>query len=531
MPPTQSRPPHSRYIAASCLLVSAASLAFASRGLFTGYSYWLDEIYSVSASLDTWQQLYERWILKSDVHPPLYHVALKIWMSIFGSTEVATRVLSFSFSAVTLGAFSFDTIVTRRWRRVLALLLVSASPFFAYYSQETRSYSLVLALSSIVTLAVLELRSRDNLATPASGRSLLSFAFYFGSLLLSLTHYFGWIYVFVLSLIGFWENKLFKARSRAILLFVVISLWPAWHVIVGNLGGKSGGEFWIKVSPPIIGTIKTYLSGCLPFLPLERSSTFVLTWSVLAALVFVSVGSWHAIRSCLRLNSSELSPLAEESRFTLLSIGLVVGTMSIVDLHTPMSTTRNFIVLLPPTMLLLSNALVMLANSRGAKSPSGAAAAFLVLVIFLLLSRQSWTGLSGKIQPHQNWKSLAAYVEKTGICSEGCFVMGSGGLHDHYFSGSGALRDLRLERGAMGTSKKSASLEDQLKLVNNLPGARILGFHGAGAKIPDLLAGSKGRACIQPIQSWDGSTFLILPSEDLAGKPEALGMQKCGVVN
>jgi len=481
----------------------------------------------VSASMDTWQQLYERWILQA-VPPPLYQVVLKTWMSFFGSTEVATRVLSFSFSIVTLGAFSFDAIVTRRWRSVLALLLVSASPFFAYYSQETRSYILVLALSSVVTLAVLGLRSRDNLATPTSKPSL-TLAYYLGSLLLSLTHYFGWIYVFVLSLICFWENKLFKARVRAALLIAAISLWPAWHVMAGNLGDKSGGDFWIKVSPPIVGTINTYLNGCLPLAAVKGSPyLFIL---VLAAMVFVAAGNWKEISSFLAPNSKGLGPIADESRFILLSIALVVGIMSIVDLHTPMSTARNYIVLLPATMLLLSNSLVMLANSRGAKGPSGAAAAFLALVVFLFLSNQSWTGLSGKIQARQNWKSLASYVEKTGICSEGCFVMGSYGLHDYYFSSSGLLRDLSLERVAADNSQAPESLEDQLKYVNGLPDARILGFHHAAAKIPDLLSGSKDRKCIQPMQSWDRSTFLILPSAELTGKEEGLGMQSCGIVN
>ncbi|MCS5700736.1 hypothetical protein NZK32_16965 [Cyanobium sp. FGCU-52] len=84
---------------------------------------------------------------------------------------------------------------------------------------------------------------------------------------------------------------------------------------------------------------------------------------------------------------------------------------------------------------------------------------------------------------------------------------------------------------AADNSQARASLEDQLKYANNLPHARILGFHGAGAKIPDLLSGSKDRKCIQPIQGWDGSTFLILPSADLTGKEEGLGMRSCGIVN
>jgi len=518
--------PSTRFIKPACFALCAAFLIFASRGLLTGYSYWLDEIYSVSASLDTWQQLYQRWILQSDVHPPLYHILLKLWMLLLGSSETATRILSFIFSLVTLAAFSFDAIAKIRWRRVLALLLIGVSPFFVYYAQETRSYSLVLSLSSIVTLAALELRSSCHPASKASN-SILSIIYYSGSLLLSLTHYFGWIYVFMLSVISFSERRINKARSRAIFLVAIITVWPAWHVMVGNLGGKSGGDFWIEVSPPIVGTINTYLSGCLPFLPLKGSSAFLLTWSLTAALVFVSVGSWHAIRSCLRLNSSELSPLADESRFTLLSIGLVVGAMSIVDLHTPMSTTRNYIVLLPATMILLANALAMLAYSRGAKSPSGASAVLLALVITLLLARLSWTGLSQKMQPNQNWKGMADYVRKSGICSKGCLVIGVGDLYKFYFSDSGVFKDLSLAKTPTGPSENRISLDDQVDFANSRSGAKILGFHGASAKVSELMDASNDRVCIQPSQSWESSTFLILPKSLLTGSEEKYGMIKC----
>ena len=391
MTPYDCRPPHSRYIIVFCLLVCAASLTFALRGLFSGYSYWHAELFSVSASMNRWHQLFELWILP-DVHPPLYQVALKIWMSFFGSTEIATRLLSFSFSIVTLGAFSFDAIFTRRWRRALALLLVSASPYFAYYSQETRSYSLVLALSSVITLAIIELRSRDSLANPASGR-LLPLAYYLGSLLLSLTHYFGWIYVFVLSLVGFWENKLFKARARMSLLVVAISLWPAWHVAIGNLGSKSGGDFWISVNPPIVGTLTTYLRMFLPAkAALESPYILALALSLMVAMAFVAARNLNLnlqkISSFLALKSKKLGEVADESRFCLFSIALMVSIMSIVDLYTNVnvkkfhsspSCERAIAIEFPCHVRKLNRSQELLKGGDG----------FILLVILFLLSRQS----------------------------------------------------------------------------------------------------------------------------------------------
>jgi hypothetical protein len=513
----QGRTLSTRSILPACLVISSLSLAIASRGLLKDYSYWLDELYSVSFSSGGWGYLYER--LLGDVHPPLYQIALKLWMSVFGSTESATRMLSFAFSVITAAAFTIDAVAGRRWRRVLALLLIGASPFFSFYSQETRSYSLVLALSSLVTLAVLRLRSWAQPIPGASGRTLTTI-YYCGSLLLSLTHYFGWIYVFLLSVIGFVENRLTRARSRSVLLVTAVSVWPAWHFFFGDLVDKTGGEFWIKSGIPFAGTINTYLSGCLPFLAFsEPPGPFVLSWLILAVFIAIAAGSWRGVRSFFVHPGRDLEAVVDESRFLLLLIASFLLLLSIVDLHTPMSTPRNYIVLLPPTMLLLSDFLSVLAVRKRAGARSLSAVFFLSVLLVGLLWRQSWTALNGKQQPLQNWKQLAAYVAATDVCSDTCLVMGSHGLHDYYFEGHGKFMSLA-GRG---------DLNRQSEYANRLPEARILGFHRASDVLPDLLKDSPTRVCLQPPQAWMNNAFLVLPQAGLTGKEESFGMTPCVV--
>lgn len=525
---TSSSAPSKRFIKPACFAICAAFLVLASRGLLSGYSYWFDEIYSVSASLDTWQQLYQKWILQSDVHPPLYHIFLKLWMLLLGSSETATRFLSFVFSLVALSAFSFDAIAGKRWRRVTALLFIGSSPLFAYYAQETRSYSLVLALSSIVTLSILDIRSKDK-DIGSSGRNIISLFYYIGAFLLSITHYFGWIYVFAISIVLFFENRIKHARPRALFVIAAISVWPIWHVVVGNLGGKSGGDFWITISPPVIGTIKTFLNGCLPFLAGNGSTYLFVVWGLITALILVSARSWISITSFIMKGYLEIGAIAYETRFALLSTALVVGLLSLVDLHTPMSTTRNYIVLLPPVMIALASSLTMLVNIGGLKSSSGAASSLLVVLIILLLVQQSWNGLTPKTQAHQNWKSLSEYVKDSKICTDGCFAINSYGLHDFYFLESGSINDLSISKGAMGTPASTTTLDEQVDYVKPRQDAKILGFHGASGKISDLIGASKDRVCIQPSQSWENSTFLILPKSLLTGSEEKYGMKKCAI--
>lgn len=529
MTPFVSTAPSTKFIKPACFAACAISLILASRGLLSGYSYWLDEIFSVSASLDTWQQLYQGWLLKIDVHPPLYHILLKLWMLLFGSSETATRLLSFFFALVTLSAFSFAAIADKSWRRVTTLALIGASPAFAYYAQETRSYSLVLALSSVVTLSLLGLRSRSK-GSESSPSNILDCTYYAGALLLSLTHYFGWIYVFGLSVISFVEDRIEHARLRSICLIIAISAWPIWHVVVGDLGRKAGGDFWIKISPPVVGTIYTFLNGSLPFLVFKESPYFfVVALSLIAALILVSARSRTAIHSFFSTDYRGLSCIADETRFTLLSIALVVGLLALVDLHTPMSTARNYIVLLPPVMIALANSLTMLTNLRAGKIPARTVSLSLAILIVILLARQSWSGMTAKIKPLQNWKSLAAYVRESKICSDGCFAIGSYGLHNFYFFGSGPIDDLSTPKVDAGESKNQATLNEKVSYLKPLRDAKILGFSGASEKAAELMESSQNRACIQPSQSWHNSTFLIIPKSSLTGSEEKYGMKKCSL--
>src|SRR6218665_1653730 len=62
-------------------------------------SIWFDEAFSVYiAQFNFWD--IARYTA-SDVHPPLYYWLLKIWSSLFGTTELAYRSLSILFGAAT----------------------------------------------------------------------------------------------------------------------------------------------------------------------------------------------------------------------------------------------------------------------------------------------------------------------------------------------------------------------------------------------------------------------------------------------
>lgn len=134
------------------LLTLITLLAFALRLIHLDFQpLWWDEGYSVFfATRDFWTMI-ERTAI--DIHPPLYYAVMQIWITCFGTSTVALRLLSVIIGTATiplLYALAHKLFTDQRTARVAAFLL-AISPFHIYYSQEVRMYGLVtlLGLASI----------------------------------------------------------------------------------------------------------------------------------------------------------------------------------------------------------------------------------------------------------------------------------------------------------------------------------------------------------------------------------------------
>ena len=75
---------------------------------YLSYSLWLDELFTAAFSQSSWGELFNYWIIP-DTHPPAYFAGMKLWLEIFGSSELALRFPSLLFG---LGALAF---VAHRW--------------------------------------------------------------------------------------------------------------------------------------------------------------------------------------------------------------------------------------------------------------------------------------------------------------------------------------------------------------------------------------------------------------------------------
>ena len=137
-----NKPPCQLLILSLCIVYF---LALSIPGILMGYSYWVDELYTIQFISGTWTELISKYILP-DTHPPLYFITAKAWTSLFGTHEASTRTLSSIFSLALIITLWNEWRAKASPRRLILLLLIIINPYFLYYSQETIGYSLLLFL-------------------------------------------------------------------------------------------------------------------------------------------------------------------------------------------------------------------------------------------------------------------------------------------------------------------------------------------------------------------------------------------------
>lgn len=124
-------------------------------------SYWGDEAASVLSAERSWASLSAELSTVDAVHG-LYYALLHVWVSVFGSSEWATRALS----SIGIGFLAAGVVVLGiRWSdertAVLAGLIVPVIPRAGVLAVETRGYAIAAALAVWVTVLLVGLVDRD----------------------------------------------------------------------------------------------------------------------------------------------------------------------------------------------------------------------------------------------------------------------------------------------------------------------------------------------------------------------------------
>lgn len=145
-------PPLQHWIAVSLISLTA----FAVRAIsLDAQSLWRDEVDSLRFATAPWPEILANFV-RPGWNGPLYFLLLRGWVALVGTSAYAMRFFSLVFGVLAvplvyvLGRRLFD-----RPAGLFAALLVTVSPYLAWYGQEVRMYTLVTALA---ILAVYGLR-------------------------------------------------------------------------------------------------------------------------------------------------------------------------------------------------------------------------------------------------------------------------------------------------------------------------------------------------------------------------------------
>jgi mannosyltransferase len=152
LPSVRSLP--SSFVLPAGVLLLLLAVSFYLRTKSLGESLWMDEGLSIGIAS---QPLFDiPGVLQVDGSPPLYYMALSVWMDLVGNGPGETQGLSVlvGMIAVPGGLWAGWSLFGRRAGLICAALC-AVNPFLTAYSQETRMYSLMLVLSLLATAAFL----------------------------------------------------------------------------------------------------------------------------------------------------------------------------------------------------------------------------------------------------------------------------------------------------------------------------------------------------------------------------------------
>ncbi|HET9185793.1 MAG TPA: glycosyltransferase family 39 protein, partial [Solirubrobacterales bacterium] len=228
---------HAVALALVGICAAAAAVRFASLGV-QGYHH--DEVITAMRVIPGSFEHMLHQVRVSESNPPLYYILAWGWAKAFGSGETALRSLSalLGLGVVPVGYLIGRQLASRRAGLFLAAFL-AVNPMLIWYSQEARSYSLLVLCCALSFLFFLRAR--------AAGRAVDLALWALFSALALCSHYFA---VFPLAIEAVWLLLALRRRLRALL--------PAL-VAVGLAGAALLPLIAAQVNPTHIGWIENSL--------------------------------------------------------------------------------------------------------------------------------------------------------------------------------------------------------------------------------------------------------------------------------
>ncbi|MGZ4890721.1 MAG: glycosyltransferase family 39 protein [Halobacteriota archaeon] len=287
-------------------------------------SLWGDETFSVWISRLSLSQIVA--ITAIDRHPPLYYFLLHYWMSWFGRSEVAVRLLSTVFSIIAIPMiYLIGRQLYDREVGLLSALILAVSVLNIQYAQETRMYSLMVLLALLSMYFFLHFLQRATLPI------VLGYVFF--TTLLLYTHVYDVFVVLAqnayLATLLILPNRKFRIWHWISLQAIVVVLYAPWliNVIKQAIGLQGGGLYAIQP------TIDTLPQALVAYSGTPLLTIFFVGLSVMSLFAFkteYASGDWKTRLNALKAVSLKLRAENERSTYFLAVWLLIINVVPLL---------------------------------------------------------------------------------------------------------------------------------------------------------------------------------------------------------
>jgi mannosyltransferase len=477
-------PPLRSVVESKTLIVLLAIMLLGAVLRFYGLAFqslWSDELASWDISTrETISQVIGG--VRSDDHPPLYFLTLRLAQWIFGDSEWALRLPSAVAGWLCIPAIYLlgKRLYSEREGLIAALFL---TVFWApvYFSQEARVYSMLILFSILTTYfwwgVMLGLRYRRELPTREAALYVVC------AVLCAYVHYFGLILVVLqgAALVALAYGTL----RKAILLYVPVAIaylpWLPSMVHQSPYGNQNGtwiGETTLQIPPDYF----QFLFG--------RSA--LLSFAAWTLLAFLLIRGWDNLR---RRRRRGLVPPGSLLAAWALGPFVVASVASQSTL-----TNENLLVSLPAVYLLLARSLTRTFSGRAAAVFQGTVAVGLAAVglAYLLFSMDYYT-----TPTKEQFREAALYV--TGHQDKNTLVVrcDTGDRLDYYLKTreTGQRNDAEACQSSDFPKIESRVKEGDYKEI----------FHFVSHEDPDQQMVSKFQRSFQPVhyERFDGAAVVV----------------------
>ena len=282
---------------------------------------WFDEAYSVGIANQDWGNLFVSTI--DDVHPILYYIILKIFVTIFGNSIVAFRIFSV-IPLILLTIFSY-THISKKFGEKAGLyfsFILLFLPVTIHYATQIRMYSWVMLFVAVTTFY-----AYNSVTENYSKRNWIIFSIF--SVCSAYTHYFGLFtigIINILMLIYILKNKKELLKSWFIFGAIQILSYIPGLIIFLKQSFRVAGGFWISVTYPDI---------------IMQIVEFLFTDTITSGLPSI-FGLFVFIYMILRVHKEYLNNKEKIKPVTisLLICGLVILVTLIVSIYRPVFIPR-----------------------------------------------------------------------------------------------------------------------------------------------------------------------------------------------